>query len=159
MRVADVMTAPVRTISADDTAPFAWEQMRVYGVRHLVVVDAEGRLSGVLSASDLGGVHGEPLRKGRRVTDLMTQKVVTAAPNTTVREAANLLRGNIVNCLPIIDRGKVTGMVTALDLLELIGRGAERPVTTASRRVLKDRGQRPHGVTRAKETHNARMLR
>jgi CBS domain-containing protein len=101
-------------------------------------------VSGVISASDLGGNHGEILRAKRRVGDLMTEKVVPAQLDTTVREAANLMRGHMINCLPVFDGHRLKGIVTALDLLELIGRGADRPMTTATRRVLKDRGAEPH---------------
>ena len=88
----------------------------------------------MISASDLGGKSGEPVRARRRVIDLMTEKLVVAQPETTVREAANLMRGHAVNCLPVFDRrDHLKGIVTVVDLLELIGRGTERPVTRAAR--------------------------
>jgi CBS domain-containing protein len=80
----------------------------------------------------------------------MTEKAVVATPETTVREAAILMRGHAVNCLPVLDGQKLAGVITALDLLELIGRGAERPVAKTKRPILKDRGQRPHRQTAAK---------
>jgi CBS domain-containing protein len=144
MRVSEIMSTPVRTVGPNDTAAAAWEQMRLHRTRHLVVTGAEGQVSGVISASDLGGNHGEILRAKRRVGDLMTEKVVPAQLDTTVREAANLMRGHMINCLPVFDGYWLKGIVTTLDLLELIGRGAERPMTTATRRVLKDRGAAPH---------------
>ena len=152
MRVAEIMTTPVHTVHPTDPATLAWEQMQLHGVRHLVVADADGRAAGIVSASDLGGVSGEPLRSGRHVADLMTHKVVIATPHTTVREAANLMRGNAINCLPVFEHGRLIGIVTALDLLELIGRGAERPVATAERRVLKDRGRAPRALAVAKRS-------
>jgi len=147
MRVADVMSAPARIVGFDEAAGAAWEKMRLYRIRHLVVT-RDGGVVGVLSDKDLGGKRGDPVRNGRSVADLMTEKVVTAAPDTTVREAANLMRGHIIDCLPVLERGKLKGIVTALDLLELIGRGAERPVAAARRRVLKDRGSKRHREVR-----------
>ena len=144
MRVNEVMSTPVRTIGPRETAGAAWEQMRLHRARHLVVVGGDGQVMGVISAGDLGGKHGEGLRDGRLVVDLMTEKFVAAQPDTTVREAANLMRGHVVSCLPVLDGHKLKGIVTALDLLALIGRGAERPMTRATRRVLKDRGVAPH---------------
>ena len=144
MRVEDVMTVPVVTIHAEDQASVAWERMRRRRVRHLVVTDPDGRLRGVVSASDLGGRSGDLVRSGRRVADLMTEKVVVASPHTTVREAANLMRGHVVSCLPVFKSGKLAGIVTALDLLELLGRGTERPVAKATRWVMKGRGPK-HG--------------
>jgi CBS domain-containing protein len=156
MRVSEIMSAPVHTIGADDTATAAWETMRFCRTRHLVVTDAQGRVVGVISASDLGGKNGEPLRVRRRVRDLMTEKLVVVHPDTTIREAANLMRGHGVNCLPVFNgRNRLSGIVTVLDLLELIGRGTERPTKTAERAVLKDRGVVPRQATMRSRTARA----
>ena len=45
------------------------------------------------------------------------------APEATVRQAANRLRGRGVGCLAVMDDGRLRGIVTTQDLLELIGRG------------------------------------
>ena len=159
MRVAEIMSTPVRTIQADQTAEMAWEQMRRNRTRHLVVATNDGGIVGVVSTSDLGGTHGEALRRGRQVRDLMTEKVVAVTPTTTVREAANLMRGHVVNCLPVFEGDKLLGIVTALDLLELIGRGAERPVAKSERWILKDRGPRTGSQRVAKLTSRAKSGR
>jgi acetoin utilization protein AcuB len=52
----------------------------------------------------------------------MTAPVATAAPDTTVREAANLLRGRHIGCLPIVEDGRLVGIVTVADLLDLLAR-------------------------------------
>jgi acetoin utilization protein AcuB len=151
MRVQDVMSVPVATIDAGAEASAAWERMRRRRLRHLVVTGSDGRVRGVITAADLGGRSGELLRNGRQVADLMTEKLVVATPTTTVREAANLMRGHGVNCLPVFKSGKLAGIVTALDLLELIGRGAERPVARTTRWVMKDRGPKHGRRTKAAE--------
>jgi CBS domain-containing protein len=103
--------------------------MRLHGTHHLVVSGNEGHIIGVITEGDLGGKNGEIVRARRRVSDLMTEKVVEAQPDTTVRQAANLMRGRAVSCLPVFDRRHhLKGIVTVVDLLELLGRGAERPV-------------------------------
>jgi CBS domain-containing protein len=148
MRVSDIMSTPVHTIGANEPATAAWEAMRLHRIRHLVVADKDGRVVGVISTSDLGGRQGELLRARRRVGDLMIEKVVAAQPETTVREAANLMRGHGVNCLPVFDaRDRLKGIVTVVDLLELLGRGAERPTLPATRAILKDRGVVPRQAT------------
>lgn len=154
MRLMEFMTQPVQTVGVETSAPDAWELMQRRRIRHLVV-ERNGRVAGVLSATDLGGKAGESIRHGRLVTELMTRKAITATPTTTVREAANLMRGHSIGCLPVCDGTKVTGMVTSLDLLELLGRGVERPVETKERKTLKDRGTRPRAQTVAKRTAGA----
>ena len=148
MRVGELMTKPVWTTAPGALADEAWELMRLHRVHHLVVLEGDA-IAGVVSASDLGGAVGEPLRRGRRVEDFMTTHVVTATPRTTLREAANLMRGHAIECLPVFDDGKLAGMVTATELLELVGRGAERPAKPSRRHVLKDRGQQPAAKRRA----------
>jgi len=144
MRVNEIMSAPVSTIGAEESATRAWDTMRFRQTRHLVVVGAEGVVVGVISASDLGGRHGDTVRATVRVADLMAEKPVVVQPDTTVREAANLMRGHAVNCLPVVDRhGHLKGIVTIVDLLELLGRGTDRPMEAAPRPVMKSRGSLP----------------
>jgi predicted transcriptional regulator len=116
--------------------------MKLYRVHHLVVVDARERIVGLLSDRDLGGRRGAPVREGRSVADLMTRRVVTAAPEDTVRATANLFRGRQISCLPVLRVGRLAGIVTVTDLLELIGRGAERPVARTKRWTLRHRARR-----------------
>src|SRR5690606_25269060 len=88
----------------------------------------DGHLVGVVSERDLGGTGpaspaGDPL-----VRDVMSTDVVSAAPATTLRQAANLMRGRTVGSLPVLEGDKVVGLVTVTDLLSQLGRGAVRPV-------------------------------
>lgn len=142
MRLQEIMTEGVLTVAADEPADRAWTLMKSRGVRHLVVRGKAKEIAGVISERDLGGPRGASLRNGRRVADLMTPTVVSADPATTVRRAANLLRGRTIGCLPIAEEGRLVGIVTLSDLLDAIGRGVERPVTRSKRWTLKHRGQR-----------------
>jgi acetoin utilization protein AcuB len=135
LRVQDVMSTGVRTIQPGASADEAWGLMEMHDIHHLVVVD-RSEVVGVISARDLGGKRGAAQRKGVSVEDLMHAKPVTAAPADTVRQAANKLRGYGIGCLPVVDRGRVKGILTITDCLELIGRGAERPATRSDRRPL-----------------------
>ena len=141
MRVQDVMTADVETIAPTATADAAWERMRLSGFHHLIVTRGSEVL-GVLSDRDIGGRRGASLRANHTVTDLMSAPAVCVAPDTTVRRAANLMRGRSLGCLVVTANNRVTGIVTASDLLELLGRGALQPSPTARRWTLKHRA--PH---------------
>jgi acetoin utilization protein AcuB len=113
--------------------------MRRAKIRHLVVQDGK-RVVGVLSDRDVEGMGS--LRQVENVEEVMTSPAITCSPDLTVRQAANLLRGRTMGCLPVLEDGKVVGIVTTTDLLELIGGGRERPVPPTRRWVLKDRGPR-----------------
>jgi acetoin utilization protein AcuB len=132
MRVADVMTRGVQTIRPDAPAADAWELMRRRGVHHLVVM-ADAKIVGVLSDRDAGGRSGGAVRARSRVSDLMTKSVVTAEPSETVRRTANRMRGRTIGCLPVVDGERLIGIVTVSDLLEILGRGIDRPATPQRR--------------------------
>jgi CBS domain-containing protein len=146
MRVQDVMTTAVQTISPGASAEEAANLMRTKGIHHLVVSDGP-RVVGMLSDRDVGGRNGAPVRKNRIVSDLMTTRVVTVSPTRTVRQAANLMRGRSIGCLVVVGRDRTLGIITVADLLELLGRGIERPVVTGARRLLNHRA--PHRKQRA----------
>lgn len=141
MRLSDIMETGVDTIEAGEPAEQAWQHMRDHRNHHLVVMQA-GRVAGVVSARDLGSARNADWRAGRSAQDVMTGKVVTATPRTTVREAANLMRGRSIGCLPVLDGRKLVGIVTVTDLLELLGKGAERPMPRGRRAVMAGRGHR-----------------
>ena len=143
MRVQDVMTRHVETIDRQENAQVAFDSMKLKGIRHLVV-KSDSELVGVLSQRDLGVPDQYDFREKRRVAELMTTQVVTASPDMSVRQAANLMRGRTIGCLPVVAKGhrsRLVGIVTVSDLLELLGRGVDRPAP--GRRVtLKARGPR-----------------
>jgi len=138
MRVQDVMKTRVESIEAAEPVTVAAEQMRRRRIRHLVVT-RENRVAGVLSDRDVTNLSA---RDSRLVGDVMASPAISASPEMTLRKAANLLRGRSIGCLPVMDEGRLVGIVTTSDLLERIGRGAERPVTRGKRWILKDRGPR-----------------
>ncbi len=136
MRLRDVMSVEVITVGADDPASVARATMRQHRIRHLVVVE-DGRLVGIVSERDLGGTRGAASRHERFVRDLMAADPVSASPATTLRQAANLMRGRTVGCLLVVEDGRVVGIVTTTDLLDQLGRGATRPTVRTERPPLR----------------------
>jgi len=153
MRVQDVMTPDVRTIAARESAETAFATMKALNVRHLVVRDEDAALVGVVSSHDLGAPSQEGFRRNHRVADVMSSHVVTADPEMSIRQAANLMRGRSISCLPVVQPGRtprLVGIVTTSDLLEILGHGVDRP-THPDRRVLKARA--PRTEPRVKRMH------
>jgi acetoin utilization protein AcuB len=145
MRLQDVMTTPVMTTTPDTSAQEAWEVLRAQRIQHLVVTENR-RTVGVISAKDLGGRLGGRTREAATVADLMVPSAVTAPPDLHVRDAANLMRGRSIGCLPVVEGTKLVGIVTVSDLLGVLGRGAFRPVVRGKRWTLKHRGPRRRAV-------------
>jgi acetoin utilization protein AcuB len=137
MRLRDIMHTKVETISPRESVAIAFERMRRASIRHLVVQDGK-KIVGVLSDRDVTGMGS--LRQVETVEDVMSSPALTGSPDLTLRQVANMLRGRTMGCLPILEDGKIVGIVTTTDLLEMIGAGIERPVPKTRRWILKDRG-------------------
>ena len=126
MRVFEVMNKTVHKTSPVLPAEDAWQLMFAKGVRHLVVTDGS-KVVGVLSDSDLGGRSGAAVRAGALAGDLMERNVIAIGPNDTIRQAANLMRGHLTGCLPVVENDRLVGVVTIADVLRIVGKGVDRP--------------------------------
>jgi Predicted transcriptional regulator, contains C-terminal CBS domains len=97
-------------------------------------------VAGVISDHDLRTIP-EVERAGTKVTAVL-RTIPSLAPDDTVKEAANVLRSRGAECVPVVDDGKLAGLLSVSRLLELIGRGALHVVEVNGRTVLHARGQR-----------------
>jgi len=134
MRLKEIMSSPVEVIGPKATAADARTRMTRAGIHHLVI--ATGRdIVGIVSERDLDGVAPET-----SVDQVMSSPVVTAPAGMTVGDAAKILRGHAIGCLPVTERGRPIGMVTIVDLLTLLGKGAIHVHPQTGRFVLWRRG-------------------
>jgi len=136
MRLREIMTTPVVTVEAHAPARRARDLMKHRRIRHLVVTD-DTRLVGVVSQLDLEREGGVRMPEDRRVEEVMTSSVATADANATLRQAAKLMWGRQVGSLPVLDGDRLVGIVTATDVLEVLGRGSSRPRIRAERYTLR----------------------
>lgn len=118
------MKVLVETVHVDESAESAWGRMKSRRIRHLVVTRGAD-VAGVVSDRDLGGARGQTIRKGKTIADFMTPHVIATHPEATIRQAANLMRGRTIGCLPVVEEGRLVGIITVSDLLDLIARGTE----------------------------------
>jgi CBS domain-containing protein len=121
-RVGDVMSPHVMTVEADLRAePMALLQ-RFRRVRHLPVVDPEGRVVGMLTRMDVLEQATFAPQKLVRVSDLMSTPIESIAAGTLVSEAARRMSGARIHALPVLDpMGELVGIVTDSDLLSAFG--------------------------------------
>ena len=141
MRIHEVMSKDVATISPDVRVAVAREQLRVQEIRHLVVTEKK-KVVGVVSDHDLADCADDTL-----VRDVMTTRVLTIAHDETLRKAAALLAGHNIGCLPVFRDGNLAGIVTTSDLLRLLAKGATRPAPQSERVILRKRGPRKRQLT------------
>jgi acetoin utilization protein AcuB len=144
MRAREVMTKGVVAVSPGTSAEDAWQLMRSESIHHLLV-GSMSKPVGVVSSRDLGGRAGAVVRRTRTVSELMAPDVVMVKENDPIRKIANVMRGRSIGCVIVTDGRRATGIITVSDLLELLGRGSDRPLGLTERRPLHHRV--PHRKT------------
>lgn len=106
---------PLR-LGEDATVGDAFKLMAEYRIGGIPVVDGEGRLVGIVTNRDLR-FERNPTRP---VAEVMTRdRLVTAAPDTTLAQAEDILREHKIEKLPVTDNGKLVGLITFKDISKL----------------------------------------
>ena len=134
LKVSDVMTADPTTLKSSDKLTLADDIMRLGRVRHLPVLDDDGqKLVGIVSQRDLFrdalaqalgyGKHAQrQLLDSLVVKDVMATEVVTIRPDASLAYAARVLTERKIGCLPVVENGRLVGILTEGDFVALIAR-------------------------------------
>ncbi len=147
MFAKELMTSPVITIGQDESVADAAKLMLERDVSALPVIDEGGNLMGILTHSDFGlspkfrplvenvytllGATTTPRHLeetahqvgNKRVKDVMRRSVITIGPEDGVEHIAQLMMRSQVHRLPVVDKGRLVGIVTRHDFLKLIASG------------------------------------
>ena len=118
MKLRDVMTNPVVRIHPDETVAVAARTLTHYNIGILPVCGNDGRVCGLVTDRDL---VTRCLASGRSpantpVRDVMTSKIVSATPDMDASMAAGLMGREQIRRLPVLENGKLCGMVSLGDL-------------------------------------------
>ncbi|MCO6510643.1 MAG: CBS domain-containing protein [Aridibacter famidurans] len=123
--VERLMSKDLFTVRPEDVIDLAASLMNWKHIRHVPVEDDGGNLVGVVSHRDLLEVLSKDrFRKAEEIVvkDIMKTELITIEPGTETLEALGLMRSRNVGCLPVIENGKLVGMVTAHDFLTVSAR-------------------------------------
>ena len=134
LRVRDVMSREVHTVTRNDELAIADELMKQKRVRHLTVLDEDGEVCAVVSQRDLfrgallralgyGSRAEELMLKQVAVKEAMSAEIQTTAPDTPVADAARVMIERKIGCLPVIENGRLVGIVTETDFVRLVAEG------------------------------------
>ena len=119
--VGNLMSTDLFTVRPDDLVEMVARVMEWRDVRHVPVEDDEGRLVGIVSHRTLLRMLSDGLPSGGElvaVRQIMNPDPVSVAPTTPVSEAVELMRRRRIGSLPVVEDGRLVGIVTVYDFLE-----------------------------------------
>ena len=115
MLVRELMSRNVVSVTSADTVATARLRLREHAIHHLLVVDVESIVAGVVSFRDLAGKPDTIT-----VNDLMTRDVATVDAGVSARRAASMMIRATTGCLPVTENGKLAGIITTSDLMRVL---------------------------------------
>lgn len=135
VQLSEIMNRDLVTVDKQASLRRARRILDQHRIRHLLVVDGK-RLVGIVTDRDLRQAapsSKSPLTISERqefmdelkVLEVMSRKLITASPATTIREAARVMVREKIGCLPVVDGNQLVGIVTQADLLEMLVRGEQ----------------------------------
>jgi len=130
--VARIMSAAPVVVEPEAPLGKVWRLMGEHRVRHMPVVSADG-LVGVISDRDVREALPSPMSEAEAtefaaamdriaVWEVMTEQVITVTPQTPLAQAVHLLADRKIGCLPVLDAGRLVGIVTETDMLQAFAR-------------------------------------
>ncbi len=126
------MRSPAVAIPVTTTLQDACRTMREKGLRHLPILDGQ-QLVGVVTDRDLrlatSTLAPTPFPPESAVSTIMSRSPVTAAAWDPVEDAARAMRERKIGCLPVLEDGRLIGIITGIDLLDALIRmtGLDKP--------------------------------
>jgi CBS domain-containing protein len=142
--VQQCMTHPAMTVGSSMSVRLAQQLMRDYHIRHLPVVD-NNRLVGILSSGDIRRASPSnatslsvwemrALWEQLKVDAVMSHRVISVTPETSMLEAVRLMYEHRFNSLPVVDdSGHVVGILTEVDVfLQIINESEQAAAVSAA---------------------------
>lgn len=131
MYVGRVMHKELVTVPPDTSLVKAKDIIAEKRIAHLLVVDKEGKLIGIVSDRDLKRSWASPattlsvhelnyLLKQLTVEMIMVKKTITIGPGTTIERAARIMQENRISALPVIEKEDLVGIITTTDVMDVL---------------------------------------
>lgn len=112
MVARDIMSKDVVSLSPGMSIADAADALLHYRIHGAPVVDGTGQLIGMVSFTDLSARYGT-------IRDVMTAEAVSVSEDTPVEEVAALMLDQMVRRVPVVSGGRVTGIVSASDIIQV----------------------------------------
>ncbi|MGQ9462068.1 MAG: CBS domain-containing protein [Candidatus Fervidibacter sp.] len=109
----DIMTKRVVTVSPSTTVKELTELLAKKKISGVPVVDEKKQVVGIATEADVLAHPG-----AKTVAEVMTKRVISVTPDTPVEEIAKLLAKKKIKRVPVIDKGKLVGIVSRADIVK-----------------------------------------
>jgi CBS domain-containing membrane protein len=127
--VRDLMTSDVFTLFDDDNLELTEDLMKWKNIRHIPVINQEEHLVGLVTKTDfltvaiskladISPIEERSLYRQLQVHEIMGRKLITTHADTTAEEAAKILIDKKIGCLPVVDEGRLVGIITERDFVK-----------------------------------------
>jgi len=131
MYVGRIMHTYLVTVPPDTNLLKAKEMIEKKRINHLLVVDKNQGLIGIVSDRDVKQSWASPatalsvhelnyLLAQLTVESIMAKKIISISPGTTIERAAYIMQKNRINALPVIESEKLVGIITSTDVMEVL---------------------------------------
>ena len=129
MKVKELMTRKVIALAPDDKVDRLFFLFNIENIRHVPVVSAKGELLGIVSDRDLKKILGGRKRQmerpdgtkftlsTRKIRTIMRRQPYTIDPEANAADAAALMAKRKIGALPVVNKGKLVGIITSTDIL------------------------------------------
>jgi len=123
-----MMRSPV-FLDEDDSMKTAMDTLKDREIRHLPVLKGGAKLVGILTETDIKQASPSPataleirevyyLLDKIKVKQIMTKRPYTISPTAPIEEAAMVMRDKKIGCLPVLEEGRLVGILTETDILD-----------------------------------------
>jgi acetoin utilization protein AcuB len=131
MYVGRKMTTDLITVTPDTPLVKARDLLREHNIKQVPVVDPKGILVGILTDRDIKQAWASPattlsiyeltyVLQKLTVESVMVKDPITVTPNSTIERAAKILHDRKIGSLPVVEGGKLVGIITSTDLMEVL---------------------------------------
>ena len=130
MRVSEIMTNAAVIDHSDDTVAEAARKMWKQQTGSLLVMDGDD-LVGIITERDVLKATATGTRMDTSIAEVMSKDLVTVGPGTSLREAAKVMAERWIRHLPVVDGGKVVGIISQRDLVGVLAGALNEPEALA----------------------------
>lgn len=131
MHVGLIMRKDLVTVPPDTSLVQARDLISEKLIDHLLVVDKDEKLVGIVSDRDLKQAWASPattlsahelnyLLKQLNVDTIMVKKIITVTPGTTIERAGRIMQENRISALPVMENEKLVGIITTTDVMGVL---------------------------------------